>query len=77
MDHHLMPMQDLVLELPQVVAAGVPYLLSYRMTENKTVQLHASFRPNTEAAFEVDSEVDIQQDAHDRRTARVPLAHIN
>ncbi len=78
MDHHLMPMQDLVLQLPNVVAAGVPYLLSYRMTENKTVQLRASFRPEVGPAFEVDSEVDIEQDAQDKgRTTRIPLARIN
>ncbi|MEK7993827.1 MAG: Hsp70 family protein [Planctomycetota bacterium] len=77
LDHHLMPMQDLVLPLPNVVAAGLPYLLSYRMTENKTVQLRASFRSDGGAAFEGDSELEILQDGSDERGMRLPLARIN
>jgi hypothetical protein len=77
MDHDLMPMGDLVLRLPNVVPSDVPYLLSYRMTENKTVQLRASFRPEGGPNFEVDGELDIEQEAPDKRTTRVPLAHIN
>ncbi len=76
MDHHLMPMQDLVLRLPHVIDSGVPYRLSYRMTENKTVQLRASFR-QLGHVLEIDSEVEIQQDGNDRAMTKVPLARIN
>ena len=77
MDHSLMPMQDLVLQLPRVVSAGVPYSLSYRITEDKTVQLRAKFRPDAGTGFEVDSELDIQQDVRDANAAPIPLAHVN
>jgi hypothetical protein len=77
MDHYLMPMQDLILKLPTVVSAGVRYSLSYRMTENKTVQLRASFGPDTGQKFEVDGEIDIQLDAQGKGTTRISLARIN
>lgn len=77
LDHNLMPMQDLVLKLPFVVDAGVRYDLSYRMTENKTVQLRALFTPVTGPEFEVDGEVDILRDEKGKRITRVPLARIN
>ncbi len=76
-DHHLMPMQDLVFRLPTVVAAGVPYSLSYRMTEDKTVLLRASFVPSDGAPFEVDSEVDIEQEGQERGVAAAGLARVN
>jgi hypothetical protein len=77
MDHDLMPMEDLLLRLRNVVPAGVPYFLSYRMTENKTVQLRASFRPGGGDPFEVDGEGDIEQDTHGKKTTKIPLARIN
>ena len=77
MDHHLMPMQDLVLKLPSVIATGVPYSLSYRMTQNKTVELRALFEPADALAFHVDSEVEIHQEGRVRGAPRVPLARIN
>jgi molecular chaperone DnaK len=76
-DHDLMPMEDLVLRLPNVVPAGVPYLLSYRMTENKTIQLRASFRPEAGAAFDVDGEVDIEPELPGMKKMGLPLARIN
>lgn len=77
MDHHLMPMQDLVLRLPAVVASGVPYKLFYRMTENKTVQLRALFSPDAGVEFEVDGEVDIDASEGGKSFKAVPLARIN
>jgi molecular chaperone DnaK (HSP70) len=77
MDHHLMPMQDLVLRLPSVVASGVSYSLSYRMTHNKTLQFRALFEPESTPPFQVDSEVDIHQEGRIKGPSKVPLARIN
>jgi hypothetical protein len=57
-DHHLAAMEDLRLALPNVVEAGVPYELLYRMTENKTIELKAQFRP-PQGAFEVRGELSV------------------
>jgi molecular chaperone DnaK (HSP70) len=76
-DHNLMPMQDLVLQLPNVVDAGIMYRLFYRMTENKTVQLRAAFSPDAGDAFEVDGEVDIDASDGGDSMKSLPLAHIN
>jgi len=77
MDHNLMPMQDLVLQLPGLVAAGVPYRLSYCMTENKTVQIRALFSPETSSSFVVDGEVDIDSSDGGRSNKSISLARIN
>ena len=72
-----MPMQDLVLRLPHVVSTGVPYSLSYRMTEDKTVQVRAEFKPGDGPGFVVDSELDIEHDTRDANATTVPLARVN
>jgi len=77
LDHHLMPMQDLVLQLPYVVSAGVPYSLFYRMTQNKTVQLQARFDQEGSAPFEVDGEVDMEQQERSRGQTEFSLAKVN
>lgn len=42
-DHNLMPMQDLEFRLPRVIAAESPYRLRYRMTDDKTIEIGATF----------------------------------
>lgn len=76
-DPNLMPMQDLVLRLPRVLPSGTQYSLSYRITENKTVQLQARFTPETGSTIAVDSELDIDQDTKKVRNTAIPLARIN
>jgi len=77
MDHNLMAMQDLVLPLPHVVDEGTQYSLSYRVTENKTVQLRAEFRSDGAESFFVNGELEIDQDTRDVSAAPIPLARIN
>jgi hypothetical protein len=72
-----MPMQDLVLRLPRVLPSGTQYSLSYRITEDKTVQLQARFTPDTGSTIAVDSELDIDQDTKQVRNTAIPLARIN
>jgi molecular chaperone DnaK (HSP70) len=76
-DNDLMPMQDLMLNLPEVVSAGATYTLSYRITDDKTIQVHARISTNSGKVISVGSELDIEQDARDVTTLRVPLARIN
>jgi hypothetical protein len=77
MDHNLMPIQDLILPLPYVVQAGCVYELAYRVTENKTVQLRAQFKPEGEDEFVANGELQIAQDARELGIAPLPLATIN
>jgi molecular chaperone DnaK (HSP70) len=77
LDHNLMAMQDLVLPLPHVIQEGSHYFLSYRVTENKTVQLRAEFHLENGATFLVNGELEIDQDTRDTSTAPIPLAHTN
>ena len=42
-DHNLTPMQDLEFKLPRVIEADAPYRLRYRMTDDKTIEMAASF----------------------------------
>jgi molecular chaperone DnaK len=77
MDHNLMPIQDLILPLPYVVQAGCVYELAYRVTENKTVQLRAHFKPEDGDEFVANGELQIEQDARELVTAPLPLATIN
>jgi molecular chaperone DnaK len=77
LDHNLMAMQDLVLPLPHVIQEGSYYFLSYRVTENKTVQLRAEFQLENGETFLVNGELEIDQDTRDTSTAPIPLAHIN
>lgn len=75
-DHHLAPMEDLRLRLPHVVESGVPYVLQYRMTENKTVELKAQVR-TPEGTVEVHAElaVDVAPQGADKRSPA--LAQVN
>jgi hypothetical protein len=42
-DHNLTPMQDLSFKLPRVIEAEAPYRIRYRMTDDKTIEMAASF----------------------------------
>jgi molecular chaperone DnaK (HSP70) len=76
-DHHLAPMQDLELQLPKVVAAKVPYKLYYRMTQNKTIEIRAIFKPQGAPAIQVDSQVEIHQEGKLKGPPKVSLARVN
>lgn len=76
-DHHLAPMQDLMLRLPHVVDEGVPYELLYRMTADKTIELRAVFRPPALAAIEVIGEVAMDSIPVDAGHRNLPLARVN
>jgi hypothetical protein len=69
-------MEDLRLRLPRVVEAGVPYVLQYRMTENKTIELQAQVR-GPDGVFEVHGElaVDVTPQGGEKRLP--PLAQVN
>lgn len=43
LDHQLTPIRDVVLDLPHMVAEDTPFLLSYRVSADKTIDLEASF----------------------------------
>jgi hypothetical protein len=59
------------------VQAGCIYELAYRVTENKTVQLRAQFKPEGEDEFVANGELQIAQDARELGIAPLPLATIN
>jgi molecular chaperone DnaK len=46
-DHQLTPMLDLQIPLDQVIEEGTPYKISYRMTENKIIELKVVFNEST------------------------------
>jgi molecular chaperone DnaK len=76
-DHHLVPMQDLEFEFDRVIPADVPYSLSYRMTQNKTLEIRALFEPVSDPPIQVDSEVEIHQEGRIKGPPRIPLADVN
>jgi hypothetical protein len=76
-DHHLSPMQDLVLQLPKLIQADTIYTLHYRMTENKTIELKAKFQLTEGNVFEVASEMNIDSDGIHITTAQFPFFAVN
>lgn len=76
-DHHLSPMQDLILPFDTVVEAGTSYNLFYRMTANKTIELKAVLTTANGDALEVLGTVDILSGEQEGSRTKVKLAHVN
>ena len=70
-------MKDLEFELPKVVAANVPYQLSYCMTPNKTIELRAAFMLDGVQAIRVDGKVEIYEEGKLKGRPKIPLARVN
>jgi molecular chaperone DnaK len=54
-DHQLTPMRDLEISLEQVIDQDTPYKISYRMTENKTIELKVTFSESTKSIEKIAS----------------------
>jgi hypothetical protein len=76
-DHHLSPMQDLVLPVEKLVQADTAYKLFYRMTENKTIELKAVFQMSDSTKLEVDAEVNIDCEGIYHTTDPIPVHTVN
>jgi hypothetical protein len=70
-------MEDLRLRLPHVVASGVPYVLQYRMTENKTVELKAQVRtPGKYGRGHAELAVDVAPQGAEKRSPALDRVHV-
>jgi molecular chaperone DnaK len=76
-DHHLVPMQDLVFQLDRVIPAQTHYRLSYRMSQNKTLEIRAVFEDGSGKPYQVASELEIHQEGKVKGPSKLPLARIN